>query len=265
VTLTAPAVTFAADTNSGALTVTARESDPADRGNSITVNANVTVSSAGDVVFRAGDFIIVDGNVGSATGYQTTLQSAYGDNDAVGGMTISGAAGGDTLTLDVGGLATPSGVTEVNGGTVGSFNLVLLGSGLGGSFSLGNSNPVGTVAARTNAPIVLRAGPITSGTVTVGTVNGINGIDTNGHDLSLTVVDAQRLQLGDGSSTPQPITAVGCDGQPVHPDVHRLGEQRNRERQLTGDRRQPRRSRGRRRRPPSRQRRRHRRGGSHFE
>jgi hypothetical protein len=102
-------------------------------------------------------------------------------------------AGGATVDLNA------AGVTENAGSVVAAANLRLQGAG---TFTLTQGNVVGTLAAAV-------AGPLSYNNVnalTVGTVLGTPGINTNGNNLTLTV--GGLLTIGTGAG--QPITAAGA-------------------------------------------------------
>jgi autotransporter-associated beta strand protein len=115
---------------------------------------------------------------------------------ASGSVTLSGSIRTPaTGTVDV----NAAGVTQ-SAGTLASNGLRLQGSG---TFSLGDSNAVSTLAAVTNGAIVFNDG---SSALTVGTVNGTSGVNTGGHNLTLTTLGS--LTIGSGAG--QGITATGA-------------------------------------------------------
>jgi hypothetical protein len=94
---------------------------------------------------------------------------------------------------------TAGGVSESSNGTVTAAKLLLQGAG---TFTLNQSgNDVATLAANVNGALTYQD----TNALTVGAVNGVNGITTNGHDVTLTT--GALLTLGDGSATAQPIAA----------------------------------------------------------
>lgn len=188
VTLTALSpITFAVDTTSaGTRTATATES-PTVNFDNITVNPGVTVSSTnGNVVFQAGDRIILNGTVralGAAPGGSITLVSGFGDTDSDGGITLNGVVSANTttgrVTLDV---RANDGAVQT-GGQITARELLLLGTGTSGSFTLDTSatNDVALLAASTRAFILYRD----SNGLTVNVVGATNGITSNGADVIL--------------------------------------------------------------------------------
>jgi hypothetical protein len=209
-------MTFAVDTSSvGTLTATATETTPATAHlDNITVDPAVTVeSTGGDVVFQAGDDIIVSATaVVQAPAGNIDFQTGFGDNDNEGVMALDGTVAADaatgTVTLNVNSTnsALAAGtdiVTEAATGSITGAGLLLLNSPAGapGRFALDAStnNLVGTIAAITQAGIDFQ----NSAALTVGTVTspneGItgNGILTNDHDVTL-CADAGDISITQG-------------------------------------------------------------------
>ena len=201
-------ITFAVNTSSGGtLTANAVEAGPGtpDTDN-ITVNQTIVVeSTAGDVIFNAGDRITLAGtNVGnrstvrSVTG-NVTLNSGVGDADNDGRQTlnalIEAASGTITVNLnDEGGLTQ-----QANGGRFNAPNLLLLGTGAGTiDFAQSSANTVGTLAASTGGTIGYRD----LDALIVGTVGATNGVVTTNDDVLIraggTVTINQQFNTGTG-------------------------------------------------------------------
>ncbi len=192
ITTTGP-LTFAVDvTAGGSLSGIALETTPpAVNVSNLTVNANVTLrATAGDLNLLAGDRIALNGDL--IAGQSVRLASASGDNDGDGQQTLAGnVTAGTRVTLDVG----AAGGAMQTGGAVTAPQLLLLGTGAGGNFTLAQAgNDVDTLAAATAAAIAYRD----ADDLTVGTVGTTNGL-TAGGDVAL---QTGPLTLG-------PLTAVG--------------------------------------------------------
>ena len=193
-------MTFAADTTSGGtLTATTADNNGIHIDN-ITVNAGVTVqSTGGDVVFHAGDDVIVNGTVQSGA-RDVNLVAGFGDTDGEGVIAINGTASATaTVALNVSATnaALPAGTpiaTEAAAGTISAAGLLLLNlpAGAPGPFSLDGTtaNAVGTIAATTQAEVDYR----NSGALTVGTVTSVPegvtsfGVFTTNHDATLCTI-----------------------------------------------------------------------------
>ena len=171
-------ITFAVNDTQASITAQAIESGAAN--DSITVNANVTVTaSTGNVLFQAGDSIVLtDGTSkvqATASGAQMTFESGYNDTDSSGSMQLDGIISGNTsngvLTLDLHGQL---GATQASGGSIAVYDLLLKSTGTSGSFALATSsaNDVSRIAGSTNGAINFRD----DNGVTVG--NGSIGITT---------------------------------------------------------------------------------------
>jgi autotransporter-associated beta strand protein len=134
-----------------------------------TDSAGFTVGtvSAGMCVPSTTGVTASNGNVTSTATGLLTIGSGAGE-----GITASGA--GSIVDLNA------SGITEGTGSTVSSTNLRLQGTG---AFTLGNNNPVATLAANTTGAITFRGGSALS----VGTVLGTVGITSNNSDVALSV------------------------------------------------------------------------------
>src|SRR5439155_4369846 len=126
------------------------------------------------------------------------LTSGFGDNDGEGAQvldgTISASASTGVVTLNLG---AQQGATEAGTGTITGNQLLLLGTGAAGSFTLGSNaatpvNAVNTIAASTAAAIVFKNGQA----LTVGTVGTTMGITTtNISDVTLCNTVAGNLTL----------------------------------------------------------------------
>ena len=159
-------VTFAINTTSaGTLTATATETAaPTPNTDNITVDAGISVESTGDVVFFAGDDIIIDATADVlAPAGNIDFRTGFGDNDNEGIMTIDGTVSASaTVALNVASTnsALPAGtaiVAEGATGTISASGLLLLNTSAGatGAFNLNASatNTVQTIAATTQAAI----------------------------------------------------------------------------------------------------------------
>src|SRR5205085_358433 len=153
-------ITFAVNTSSaGTLTATATETvPPTPNVDNVTVNAGITVqSTGGDVVFQAGDNIVINATAQVlATAGNVSFTSGFGDNDGEGAQTLDGtlsaSAATGVVTLN---LSAQQGATQAGTGTITGNQLLLLGTGLAGSFALGTSttNDVATIAAAVAGPL----------------------------------------------------------------------------------------------------------------
>ncbi|MGZ0165047.1 MAG: hypothetical protein ACKVII_14085, partial [Planctomycetales bacterium] len=197
-------ITFAHNTASdGSLTAQALETATTNFDN-ITVNAGFTVqSTAGNVLFEAGDRINVAATatvLATSSAATITLDSGFGDTDSDGAMTLDGAITGNTtdgvVTLD---LNAQRGATQAGTGTITADGLRLISSGNDGSFSLGTSttNDVNTLAANTTGAITFRdADALTIGTVTtVGITTSNDAVAIQTGD-TLTIDDAVSIGTG---------------------------------------------------------------------
>ena len=182
-------ITYAVNTSSaGNQTAQAVESGTPNFDN-VTVNAGVTVQSTGaDVIFEAGDRINVTATAivqATALGGDVTFDSAFGDTDNDGSMTLNGTINANAtngiVTLDVN---AEAGATQIAGGTITGDQLLLSGTGAGGSFGLNLSatNDVDTLAVSTTANVRYQD----SDDVAIGTVSATNGVNTTGNTFSLT-------------------------------------------------------------------------------
>lgn len=188
-TLTANSpVTFAVNTTSvGTITTNAVESAPTNFDN-ITVNAGVTVrSTGGDVLFNAGDRIIITNTstVRADVG-NIVLTSGVADTDNDGSQTLDGTIRADNstttrVTIDLS--AEAGSASQAGTGTILAGQLRLLSTTNGGSFSLGTSatNDVDTIAAATDGSITYRD----VDDLIVGTATTV-GITTTSDDVQLT-------------------------------------------------------------------------------
>ena len=201
-TATSP-ITFAVNTTSaGTLTAQALETAAVNTDN-ITVDAGVTVESTGaDVVFEAGDRIIVNNTAVVHTGGgNVTFDSGSGDTDSHGSMTLDGTvSAGTRVTLD---LNAQAGAVQAATGTIDASELLLLSTGANGSFWLNASttNNVDTIAASSAGAIDLRD----DNGVTVGTVGTTNGITTSDDYV---IIDSSNAP-GGTIVVNQPITTAG--------------------------------------------------------
>ncbi len=195
-------IVFAHDTTSGG-TVTANAVESVGAGDDITVNAAVTVrSTAGDVIFNAGDNIVISGGgavaVVQADSGDVTFNSGVADADTLGQQTLDGTISAVNGTITVN-LHTAAGqALQSAGGMVTAVQLQLLSVSAGGSFDLFQSpnNDVATIAASTDGSVSYRDAT----ELTVGTV-ATTGIVTTNDDVTLcaTSIDvAQNIAAGTG-------------------------------------------------------------------
>ena len=200
-------LTFAVNTSSeGTLTATATDGAVINTEN-ITVNSRVTVeSTSGDVLFEAGDRIILNATAivrSTSAGGNVTLESGFGDIDGDGAMTLDGTvsagATSGVVTLD---LQAQQGATQVDTGTITGHALQLLSSGFGGSFDLSSAtNSVSTLAANSGGAIHYRnAAAFDIGTVTTG------GITTTDDNVTVCLVTGNLTVTGDVSTGTAGVT-----------------------------------------------------------
>jgi hypothetical protein len=196
----------------GTATLTAVDQGGANVDN-ITVPAGVTVTAAGDVLFRAGDGIVVDATAtvqATGGGGNVIFESGYADNDGDGAMTLDGAvlaAGNVVLKLNVvSGTALQSSTS-----TITATGLQLLSVSGGGSFELAASttNNVATIAGAIDGAVAYRdADDVAVGTVTTPGVGATAGITTTG--------DAVTILAPDGTITvDDPVTTTPGSGGDV--------------------------------------------------
>ena len=218
-------MTFAVNTTSaGTLTALTVDDNGPDIDN-ITVDSGVTVeSTGGDVIFDAGDDVVIDGTVES-TFRDVDLEAGFSDTDGEGVISIDGtvsAVATVALNVNATNAALPAGtavVTETAASSITAAGLLLLNfpTGAPGPFSLDASttNSVGTIAATTNAVINFRD----STGLTVGAVTSVpegvtsNGILTHNHDATLCTITgdislAQGLNIGTATARLQSAGAV---------------------------------------------------------
>ena len=201
-------VTFAVDmTAAGDIHVQALESATMNFDN-IVVNSSVTVeSTGGDVKFEAGDRIVINDMAvvtASGAGGDVTLDSGFGDTDNDGSMTLDGTVAANAtdgivrLDLNAQGAATQSADGSITGN-----GLQLVSTTIDGDFDLdaGTTNDVATIAATTDgATIEYRD----ADTLEIGTVNGVNGVDTASAAVTLCVMTGnlnlqQQVTAGAGT------------------------------------------------------------------
>ncbi len=169
---------------------------------------NVTTLAAsvnGSVVYTDADALSV-GAVGGTTGISTAAVTASGFDVLLttnGALTLAnsinaGTAGVVTLR------ATTGGVSESASATVTADKLLLLGAG---TFTLGQSNSVNTIAGNLNGALTfVNNGALSVGTVTDASANSAVGIITNGQSVSvssggvLTVNQSINTSPGAGGS-----------------------------------------------------------------
>ena len=176
----------------GTLTVIAADRGGANVDN-ITVAANVTVTAAGDVQFRAGDRIVVNNTAwvqATGSGGTVVLDAGAADTDGDGALTLDGtiqAAGNVVLNLN----AASGAASQAGTGMILASGLQLLSVGGGGSFDLAASttNHVAILAAATSGEIAYRD----VGDVTVGQVASVAGttagIATAGSAVTILALD----------------------------------------------------------------------------
>lgn len=170
----------------------------------VTVNAGVTVkSTAGDVIFNAGDNIYVSNTatVQSDTG-NVTLNSGVSDSDDIGRQQLDGniQVASGTATINLNTEAGPA--AQASGGTIMAANLRLLsgaGTAGGGSFDLDQSttNDVATIAAATDGAIAYRD----ANALAVGTATTV-GITTSNDNVTLCATSIsvdQNIAAGSGT------------------------------------------------------------------
>jgi filamentous hemagglutinin family protein len=212
--LNAPGATVTLRTAAGGVTENANSSVVADRLLLAGTGAFMLDQPANDVATFAaaltGPLTYRDANtlaVGSAGGVQG-LASGGGDVTlATGDRLILGdgsataqplVAPGATVTLRT----AAGGVTENANGSVAADRLLLAGVG---AFTLDQpGNDVATLAAALTGPLTYRD----ANALAVGTAGGVHGLASGGADVTLATGD--RLALGDGSATAQPLNAPGA-------------------------------------------------------
>jgi hypothetical protein len=200
-------VTFAVNTTSaGTITANAVDDTAGPNNDNVTVNAGVTLqSTGGDVDFNAGDDIVITATATVSASGNVTFNSAFNDNDNEGMQTLNGtvSAGAATgiVTLNAGAFGP---VTEAGTGTISGNQLLLLGTGAAGTFTLTSpTNAVANIAASTTGAISFTD----TSALTVATVNATAGINTGGQDVTLTVT-GNGLTIGTGAG--ESITAAGA-------------------------------------------------------
>jgi filamentous hemagglutinin family protein len=140
---------------------------------------NVTLqTSAGSGAPNGGTITIDDGSGGGVQWSAATTLKLQADNKIVLNSTVEGYNG--TLWMDA-----AHGATQKAGTVIGAKSLLLTGSGdwdlggVGNTGTLNSFNQVGTFAANINGGLLRFSG---NNSFTVGTVNGVNGINhTNGN------------------------------------------------------------------------------------
>ncbi len=190
--VTASPMTFAVDmTAAGNILIQALESGVVNFDN-ITVNMGVTVeSTGGEVTFEAGDRIIINDMAvvtASGAGGDVTFDSGFADTDTDGSMTLNGTVAANAtdgivrLDLNAQGAATQG----VDGSITGN-GLQLVSTAATGSFDLdaGTTNDVAIIAATTDGAVIEYRD---ADTLAVGTVDGINGINTVSAAVTLCVI-----------------------------------------------------------------------------
>jgi hypothetical protein len=209
--------TFAVDFTSGGTITTTTADNNGVHVDNITVNSGVTVTSTGgDVVFRAGDDVVINGTVQSQF-RDVDLVAGFGDTDNEGVITLNGTVSAvATATLNVNSTNTALGAgtpiaTETAASTISAAGLLLLNNNAGapGPFNLNASttNAVGTIAGSTNADINFNnSSALTIGSVT-STPEGVtsDGILSNNHAVSIqatgTITVAKELNAGTAAAT----------------------------------------------------------------
>jgi filamentous hemagglutinin family protein len=197
------AIDLGPSTVSGTLNITA--------GGNITDSGNLLV--AGDATFRTsgGNDIILDESGNTFNGAVTF--------DATSG-TLHDVTVVDTTAFDINGVTVSgtfnvtSGGPVTQSGAINAPNLAVTTTSAGGDVTLNNSgNNVGTLAVNANGTVQFRE---TAGVrLTIGTVAGIDGIDSHGNNITLTADDlniAQKIDAGrgEGDVVLQPVT-IGRD------------------------------------------------------
>lgn len=206
------------NTDGGSFTIT---------GNDVRLAGNVVVDTEQLNDGAGGAVVLTNATIsGNAAGRDLTIDTSTGAAGAAGGavsLGTLGAGGGNAvndLTIDshggtADGLLTLGGPVAMAanagdtadadwrvGGTsqgVGAIltadTLLLRGNAGANSFTLGEANNIGTLAANVNGALSVK----TAGALTVGTVNAIDGITTTNHDATLNV--------GGGLLITQPINS----------------------------------------------------------
>jgi len=185
---TAIPVTYATSvTSAGTFTQSTAESaanNNSPHTDNVTVNAGITVqSTGGDVVFLAGDDIVINSTAQIlAPGGNIDLRAGFNDTDNEGVILLNGtvsaspAVGTVALNVNASNAGEPGGSSDLTEGATGSVTsagLLLLNlpaSGRAFSMNASSTNAVGMIAATTQAPISYR----NSGGMTVGAVNSPN-------------------------------------------------------------------------------------------
>ncbi|MBS0206523.1 MAG: hypothetical protein JSS49_26845, partial [Planctomycetes bacterium] len=205
-------ITFAANmTSVGTIAATTADNSPGNVDN-ITVDAGVTLeSTSGDVVFQAGDRIVInDTSAVIADIGNVSLTSGFGDVDGDGSQTLDGSViAGGTVTID---LSSVTGMaTEGSAGSISAPNLQLLSSN-GGSFVLTSAaNNVTTLTADVDGAIQYQdADDVTLGSVATGitttndsvtiesggAINVANSIDVGGGTLRMSAAGSVTESAG---------------------------------------------------------------------
>ena len=222
-TISSPSVLAMKLVNNGAITETG----------SITTAA-LAIQSAGPVTLAGANNIHV--LAASVTGALTFNNSAALTIGTAGGL--AGVSAGAGLTLTVAGLLTlgngagesistpgladinSAGVSEGNGSIVTATSLRLQGTG---SFALGYSNTVGTLAAN----IVGALQFVDSGNMVVGVAGASSGIQSGGGDVSLTsggnLTVTAAVQAGSGTVTLDAMGTISSPGVAVGITAGSLG------------------------------------------
>jgi hypothetical protein len=181
--------------------------------NNVTVNAGASVSSAGgNVLIQAGDDLIVSGAVAAPAG-NVTLESGVADADGEGTQTLNGpisaSAATGRVTIHLHG---QQGVNQT-GGSITAHDLLLLGSGTAGTFSLTQpGNDVAVVAAQVNGALSYAD----ASDLSVDAVGATNGITTGNDNVTLSaggnLVVAQPVNAGTAAIN---LSASGSITQPA--------------------------------------------------